>query len=319
MRALRSNGLWLAVFTLCALLLVWTEDWPKFARGLGVALIPGAIWVCFVLSLNRGPGLPAQYLVKSMLWGGIVATFLASKINLLTYVEVIRISRNSGLFDGETPENLGYLAGLVVSAPVGEEGLKGLIVVMLLGNAARPVTGVWQGVLLGSLSAICFGLTENAFQFSSPTAGPDGSGFMKLLWSPRLASPMMHALFTLPLAAMAGWAALLPTLSQRVAAITAGWAVSSILHGACNWFFFFSNSNEVDWAWATAVAIPVLPTLLFWVRNLERRSLFRHGLTGSNVRSAERLRLASLRRLDQKLTPTPEEAAERARLEATLC
>jgi RsiW-degrading membrane proteinase PrsW (M82 family) len=308
-----ATALWLLFFVACAILLKKTHLSAELLRGLVSALPAVVLTAGLLLAVCRLPGIPARWRIIAVSWGCIVAPLMASWFNLYAQYKVENLAQDSGFFNAGHSANLGFLASAVISAPLVEEAGKGLCVAVLLFSAARPVTGVWAGAVLACYSALGFGMMENGISFNISSG--EGSIFTGW-WNPRLAYPLMHALYTLPLGAAIGGAALLGSLSQRIALVAAGWLVSLALHASWNWFFIFHEPTGSDWSWAAFGAIPVLALALLGIRHLERKSLMRHGLAAKGWHDPRLTRLAELDRLDAHLPPTPEEVEEKERLAA---
>lgn len=138
-----------------------------------LALVPAASVLPFLLWLNRVQPEPLPARVHAFLWGAVVATTLASIIN------------DAAMFAG------GEALALVVSAPLGEEVLKGLAVVW----AARrgEVMRRLDAIICALWAALGFTLVEDALYLS---AAEPGFQFWEVFISRSVIPPYVHLLFS---------------------------------------------------------------------------------------------------------------------------
>ncbi len=261
-----TQWLWCSLYLISALEL-WSGHGltaGAFGKGLGIALLPLLPGLALLVWLDRLPPIGAQIWAQAFGWGSLVIPFVASYTHVMVRVVVEDQVSNSGLFGPGDDAALGSLAGSVLSAPMVEEALKGLLPFLLLWGR-RPILGPWQSVMVGSLVAIGFGWFENAIHL-----GKAPSGSMMDAWNLRSSMAYLHVMFSLPMAFAIGMAALQTTLSRRIVCIGLGWLLSALLHGLWNWEVLLGGT-EFSVApgylsiknWSLAI-VPVAWLAVFW-------------------------------------------------------
>lgn len=176
-----------------------------------LTLIPGFIVVGAFVWLDRVEPEPMADRVHAFLWGATFAALLGSVVN-----EVV-----AGL--------LGYEWALVLSAPLGEEVLKALGV--LVAVRRRRLRSWFDGVVYAGFVAAGFALVENAVYFFDAAQ----TGQLPLVFVGRgLATPFAHPLFTMFTGIFLGRYAVQRSpralLGLPVAvALHAGWNAASLL------------------------------------------------------------------------------------------
>lgn len=157
------------------------------AIGFALALIPLAIALAGVRWIDRWEPEPARVVIFALLWGAGVCALVASNANELlprlllpdASVEVLTTIRN------------------VAVAPVTEEVLKGLGVLLLFWFARSHFDGPIDGIVYGGLIGAGFAFTENIIYFGPEVFGggaPQTLG--EVFFARGLLSPFLHVLFT---------------------------------------------------------------------------------------------------------------------------
>ncbi len=324
MKLLKSEWPWWCLFLLAGVFtLKASSHWPWL--GLAAAAPPVVIAFALLAWFDRLVPLGARIWVRAIGWGMLVATFIATYTHLYVQIWVEDLVVSSGRFDPGHDVALAGIASSVLSAPLAEEGLKGMCLLVLMWSRTRPVMGPWHGMLAGGLAALSFGFMENGLSFARSARVAGAPGYLEMVWETRSLFPFLHMLFSLPMAFAIGLAALLPTISRRLAAIVIGWLVSVTFHGLWNWEVILGKTDYsvAPWIGHAAGASPFLIVLFlgtaYW---LESRSLESYGLPAAKPfwwpRRADplKVRRALLRRQAQHLRRTPEQRQELARQQA---
>lgn len=200
-------------------------------------VIPGFL---FLLWLDRLPPFGLNGWVRGLAWGILIAAFLSRKIHLLVTYIITQRSAAGGWATVEEGFSLAGSATSLLSAPIVEELLKGFFPLLLLWSRTRPVFGPWQGLFAGTLSALAFGLMENATYLVLDMPFAEGAA---VPLTARWLHPYLHVLFTVPFALAIGFSGLLPTLSQRVAIIFTGYLLSVGTHACWNWDVLYGKEG----------------------------------------------------------------------------
>lgn len=219
---------WVAAFTVlagCVLLTVLVITSETGALGLvtgGVlAALPVFPVVAVYLWLDRYEAEPPSLLLLAFLWGAGVATLTALVINTASVAAIQQA--------GGDPT-----AGAVFVAPVVEETMKGLAIVVILLVRRREFDGVVDGIVYAGMAGIGFAFVENVLYLGRTLmeAGTAGTVFVFVLRC--LASPFAHPLFTAATGIGLGLAVRARNPLLKVVYPLLGWAVAIVLHGAWN-------------------------------------------------------------------------------------
>ena len=95
-------------------------------------------------------------------WGAIAACGIAATIN--TGVEIV-----AGAVGGK---EFAEVMGACVSAPIVEEGMKGLAVLGVFYFLRREFDGVVDGVIYATFAALGFAAVENVVYYGNAASGP---------------------------------------------------------------------------------------------------------------------------------------------------
>ncbi|MEU6643260.1 PrsW family intramembrane metalloprotease [Saccharomonospora sp. NPDC046836] len=180
---------------LCGLLVVGlaTVQVGVLAVVIGVvaAVVPVALVVAAFLWIDRWEPEPAKLLLLTFLWGACVATLTALLINdtAQTVGDLLLGSGN------------GSKVSAIVSAPLVEEAVKAVPVVLILWRRSQEFDGVVDGIVYAGFSAAGFAFTENIYYFGRAFAEQgfgDGmsSGVLAAFILRGVLSPFAHPLFT---------------------------------------------------------------------------------------------------------------------------
>lgn len=147
--------------------------------GAVLALPAGAVYLTVPRLLDRYDPEPWYALFGCLLWGGIAATGYAAVINSVVG-EVIGGSA-------------GELVATVVSAPIVEEGFKGLAIFGVAFFLRREFDGIVDGIIYATFTAIGFAAVENIIYYSR-AAGHDALGMTFIIRG--IIAPWGHPVYT---------------------------------------------------------------------------------------------------------------------------
>ena len=195
-----------------------------------VAFTPAIIYLLPLIWLDRYDPEPLWLLALAFAWGALVAVLISVVVNTVIGAAVtISVSQDAG-----------ELAGAVISAPIFEEGSKGLGLLILLVFFRRYFDDILDGIVFGGVIALGFATVENVMYYGS-ALGEGGLGAMIFLFILRgILSPFAHVTFT----AMTGIACGISRESHRgfvkfVAPIV-GYVLAVTLHAVWNGLAMFS-------------------------------------------------------------------------------
>ena len=186
-----------------------------------LAAIPVFPVVATFLWLDRYEAEPSSMLWLAFAWGAAVATFGALVINTAS---------------NEAVEAAGgdLQTTAVFIAPVVEETLKGLAIVVILLLRRREFDGIVDGIVYAGMAGIGFAYVENVLYLGRTLAEDGSAGTIAVFILRCIVSPFAHPLFTAAIGIGIGVAVRTRTPALRVLAPIAGWCVAVLLHGLWN-------------------------------------------------------------------------------------
>lgn len=268
---MRSFLLWVAVGVLtvgCALLtfVQITSETGVYGLVAGTALaaVPVFPMIATFLWLDRYEAEPGSLLAFAFAWGAGVATFGALVVNTAS-LQAIKAS-------GGDPT-----VAAVLVAPVVEESLKGLAVLLILLVRRREFDGIVDGIVYAGMAGIGFAFVENVLYLGRTLAETGSHGTAAVFIVRCLVSPFAHPLFTAATGVGIGLAARSGALPVRWSAPVLGWCLAVALHAGWN---LSASSGLAGFVSAyVAVQLPVfvgVVVLAVLARRREGRLIGRH-------------------------------------------
>lgn len=178
-----------AAFVIGALLLfvfIVELGLPGFIIAVVMAFVPATVYLTIVLLIDRFDPEPWWVLLLAFVWGGVIAIFGALIINDTATL----IATQQG---GQTA---GEFVGAVISAPIAEEGFKGLGLLVLLLALRREFDGIVDGIVYACVIALGFATVENILYYGRGIQAGGAAGGAFLLVLRGLMAPFSHPLFT---------------------------------------------------------------------------------------------------------------------------
>jgi RsiW-degrading membrane proteinase PrsW (M82 family) len=202
---------------------------------LAVALIPLTIVIPTFLWLDRFESEPTRYLVTAFLWGALVATLLAAVFN----TSAIAVLRST------TDPDAALAVTAVLVAPVVEEALKGVFVLLAWWVLRREFDGVTDGMVYAGVCAAGFAFTENIQYLAQAYTDGGGEALTATFVARCLLSPFAHPMFTVLTGVGVGVAATSRTWLPRLLAPVAGFTLAVLAHALWNLAAVTSGSGLV--------------------------------------------------------------------------
>lgn len=190
--------------------------------GVLFAVLPLGVVVPAFLWLDRFEAEPPRLLVLTFLWGALVASAGALVLNTSTMIAL----RNAG----QDPLTLGS----VVVAPVVEETLKGLVVLLIWRLRRQEFDGIVDGMVYAGISAAGFAFAENIFYLARAFHDTGGAGLATVFFLRGVMGPFAHPVFTICTGIGLGVAATTRRRDVLVLAPLLGWLVAVGLHATWN-------------------------------------------------------------------------------------
>lgn len=212
---------------------------------------------------------PLPLLVAAFLWGAIPSIILALILELILDIPIVAVSPNQLTYE---------LLGASVVAPVVEEGIKALALLILLLFLRREIDSPMDGLIYGGIVGFGFAAVENVFYlFGAYTEGGLGS-VLSLAFLRTGIFGLNHAMYT-------GFTGLGIALSLEIrkkalkpVLIAAGFVVALATHALHNALATFTGYNEGLFTLLIAVILDwggvlMMLAVIGWTFILERRRI----------------------------------------------
>jgi len=188
-------------------------------------LLPTLVYVLLLWLLDRYEKEPSWLLATAFLWGALPAALLSLVVELVLDLPLSTLG-GEGIAAG---------VGAIITAPVVEESLKGIALVVLVLAFRREFDDVLDGIVYGAMIGFGFALTENVFAYFLPIASAEGLevGTGNLLLR-TIVFGMNHAFWTGTTGAAVGYARQARSSSQRLIWPVVGWCLAVLFHAIHN-------------------------------------------------------------------------------------
>lgn len=155
-----------------------------------VAFVPAVLYLFPFIWLDRYDPEPFWLLALAFAWGALVAVIVSFIINTGVGIGVsVAVGGEEGLI-------LGNVIGAVISAPVVEEGSKGIGLLILLIFFRRYFDDILDGIVFAGVIALGFATVENVLYYGR-ALGEGGIPALVLIFFMRgILSPFAHVTFT---------------------------------------------------------------------------------------------------------------------------
>lgn len=240
------GGMLLAVFLMLPLFAAKDPFSVLVSMGIGAAI---AFPACFIylwapVLVDRYDPEPWWSLAMAFLWGAIPACGFAGWINTI----------NGGIAQELFGKEGADFVGAVISAPVFEEGMKGIFVLGMLLFLRREFDGVVDGVIYATFVALGFAATENVLYYarSLEKGGFDALGVTVILRG--VLAPWGHPLYTSMTGIGVGIARETNSTIVKFLAPIGGYCTAVFLHAVWNGTAVLS-----DWFKAPELFLLMLP------------------------------------------------------------
>ena len=151
-----------------------------------VAFTPAAIYILPLIWLDRYDPEPSWLLGLAFCWGALVAVIVSFFVNtILGSAVAIVVSPAAG-----------QVVGAVISAPLFEEGSKGVGLLILLIFFRRYFDDILDGIVFAGVIALGFATVENVLYYGSAIVASGSQGLIALFVVRGIMSPFAHVTFT---------------------------------------------------------------------------------------------------------------------------
>jgi RsiW-degrading membrane proteinase PrsW (M82 family) len=250
-----------------ALVLVASGAPGALVIGTLLAALPVGPLVAVFLWLDRYEPEPRSFIVTALGWGAFVATAAALVVQALDQFAFGR------------PESL----SAAIVAPISEEAVKGVFVLLLVVARRRVIDGVLDGIVYAGMVGIGFAFTENilylaAAYMGGDGIGPGGIGAVTGTFVVRgIFSPFAHPFFTALFGIGVGYAVVTRSAFWRVAAPILGYALAVMAHALWNGAAYFGGGEffVLTYLFLMVPAFLLVAGFAVWARQREGKMLAR--------------------------------------------
>jgi protease PrsW len=189
-----------------------------------VAFTPAMLYLLPLIWLDRYDPEPLWLLALAFAWGGLVAVIVSFIVNTVIGVAAaVAISPQAG-----------DAVGAIISAPIFEEGSKGLGLLVLLIFFRRYFDDILDGIVFAGVIALGFATVENVLYYGR-ALGAGGFGGLAVLFVLRgIMSPFAHVTFTVMTGIGCGIARESHNTLVKIAMPVVGYLAAVALHAIWN-------------------------------------------------------------------------------------
>lgn len=189
-----------------------------------VAFVPAVLYILPLIWLDRYDPEPLWLLALAFAWGALVAVLVSFIINTVLGTAVgIAVSADAG-----------EAVGSVMSAPIFEEGSKGLGLIILLVFFRRYFDDILDGIVFAGVIALGFATVENVLYYGR-ALGTGGVGALIATFILRgMLSPFAHVTFTAMTGIGCGIARESHKKYVKILAPILGYCLAVVMHATWN-------------------------------------------------------------------------------------
>jgi RsiW-degrading membrane proteinase PrsW (M82 family) len=211
------------------------------ALTISAAVAPAVLYSLLIWWLDRYEKEPWGLLAATFIWGAIPAVVLSLVGEFLLEVPF------SGLFGEAT----GRIIGGSVVAPVVEEVVKGLAVLLLFLIFRREFDGLLDGIVYGALVGFGFGMTEDLFYFLAGFLEGGAGNWLMVVFLRTTIFGLNHAMFTSITGAGFGYASIASNICTRWLAPPLALCGAILAHSVHN----VSTTVAQDLGWPVMISL----------------------------------------------------------------
>jgi RsiW-degrading membrane proteinase PrsW (M82 family) len=189
-----------------------------------MAFIPAPFYLMLFLWIDRYDPEPAWALATAFSWGALFSILVSFVVN--TFFGSVAAALIGG------PQ--GDVLSAVISAPLIEEGTKGLGVLMFLIFLRKEFDGVVDGLVYAGIVALGFATVENVLYYGRTYVNEGSGGLLMIGFMRGILSPFAHSLFTSMTGIGCGIARETQNPTLKIIAPVAGYAGAVFLHALWN-------------------------------------------------------------------------------------
>ncbi len=197
---------------------------PTFAGAI-MAIIPAGFYLAIFLWLDRYDPEPPRTLLFAFVWGAIIAVFV------------------SAIYNSFFTSAFGDIMTGIVSAPIVEEAIKGIGVLIIAFSFRKDFDSVVDGIVYAGVVALGFATMENIHYYGMSLNAAGVEGLIGTWFVRGVMSPYSHVLFTCMTGIGLGIARETHNPALKIAAPTIGYLGAMFLHSLWNRLASFDSAT----------------------------------------------------------------------------
>lgn len=190
-----------------------------------LSFVPAWFYAYVVYWLDRFEREPKKLLIVVFLWGALVATIGAAVAEYLLGEGFLALTGN---------ESLTQMANAAFFAPIVEESLKGLAILLVAFVFRSEFDSILDGIVYAGIVALGFAATEDFFYLFSGYLEEGWATLFGLFFLRVILTGWNHAAFTAFIGIGIALARLNKNVLVKIFAPLGGWVCAVILHGVYN-------------------------------------------------------------------------------------
>jgi len=246
------------------------EDKMAFLAALFFGFVPMFLFAYILYWLDHYEKEPIPLLVGVFAWGMLVAAGGSYVLNTLFGISVFGITGSAALSDLTTGS---------ISAPLVEESLKGLAVLLVFLVFRREFDSILDGVVYAGIAALGFAATENTLYIWRGYESGGWGGLVALVFIRVILVGWQHPVYTAFIGIGLALARTNRSVLVKGLAFLGGWGLAMFTHSVHNTLAAFTSVENLtclvgtllDWTGVLFMFIVIL--LAGW---LERRNIITH-------------------------------------------
>ena len=245
------------IFGLLLLIFIAELGLPILIIASIMAFVPAVFYLTIVRLVDRYDPEPLWALAAAFTWGGVIAIFGSLLVNDTATLVAAAASGGSA--------EVADFVGAVISAPIAEEAMKGIGLLVVLFVLRKHFDGVVDGIVYGCIIALGFATVENILYYGRAVGEAGIGGGVVLMVLRGMLAPFSHPLFT----CMTGIGVGLARERKRgVIAWTApviGYCLAVFLHAMWNLIAVLAGAGGGAELFFGAYAIVWIPSFLIFM------------------------------------------------------
>lgn len=205
-------------------LMIWQLGFAAAFVGSIMAFLPAPFYLFVIFWVDRYDPEPGWAVASAFAWGGLVAILVSFIMNTMFGTAM------GGIAGAEQGDTL----SAIISAPLFEEGSKGLGVVLLLIFVRKEFDGIVDGIFYAAVIALGFSTFENILYYGGQFYRGGFGAMISNVFDRGVLAPFSHALFTSMTGLGCGVSRETHNKAIRWLAPAAGYVLAMILHGFWN-------------------------------------------------------------------------------------